>query len=288
MQAVVVSGLICAVALWKQALTKDGAAAAFVCGVCAVLAGWRHTAVLLAFFVTSSAATRISHRCSTYKRRANDDSRGRRWTQVVGSGGVATALAAAHAALLGPGNDSSLLVFWQQQSQPQSRQVEHSVLFASYVAAFAFGAADTWAAELGMLSSAAPRLITQPLRMVPRGTNGGVTLLGTLASACGGFVVGLAACACAPWQSLLPVLGLLVGLLGSAVDSVIGATLQRTSVDSATGAVLSDVDSNTKQCNTVVHVSGRPVLSNTQVNFVVSLICAVVTPITLLLLARWY
>ena len=59
-------------------------------------------------------------------------------------------------------------------------------------------AGDTWASELGTVTSfafdakSAPILITQPWRHVPKGTNGGVSLMGLVASFAGGAVVGLA------------------------------------------------------------------------------------------------
>ena len=59
-------------------------------------------------------------------------------------------------------------------------------------------AGDTWASELGTVISTSfdaktgPMLITQPWRYVPKGTNGGVSLVGLIASFAGGIVVGLA------------------------------------------------------------------------------------------------
>ena len=59
-------------------------------------------------------------------------------------------------------------------------------------------AGDTWASELGTVlnisldSKQEPRLITQPWRHVPKGTNGGVSLVGFIASFAGGLVVGVA------------------------------------------------------------------------------------------------
>ena len=59
-------------------------------------------------------------------------------------------------------------------------------------------AGDTWASELGTVINSSfekknePRLITQPWRHVPKGTNGGVSSVGLVASFAGGIVVGIA------------------------------------------------------------------------------------------------
>ena len=59
-------------------------------------------------------------------------------------------------------------------------------------------AGDTWASELGTVINSSldtnkdPILITQPWRRVPKGTNGGVSLVGLVASFAGGIVVGVA------------------------------------------------------------------------------------------------
>lgn len=58
------------------------------------------------------------------------------------------------------------------------------------VAHYAAVCADTFSSELGILSRAQPRLITSlTLRRVPRGTNGGVTLLGLGAGVVGSIIM---------------------------------------------------------------------------------------------------
>ena len=52
---------------------------------------------------------------------------------------------------------------------------------------------DTWSSELGILSTSQPRLITSCWRRsVAPGTNGAMSLLGTLAAVAGGAIIGLA------------------------------------------------------------------------------------------------
>ena len=59
-------------------------------------------------------------------------------------------------------------------------------------------AGDTWASELGTVINlsgekwSGPILVTNPWRKVPKGTNGGVSLVGLIASFVGGLAVGAA------------------------------------------------------------------------------------------------
>ena len=63
------------------------------------------------------------------------------------------------------------------------------MLLCAYYAGFACCNADTWASEVGTLSTNKPFLITN-FRRVPYGTNGGVSFLGCLMSFLGGMVIG--------------------------------------------------------------------------------------------------
>jgi uncharacterized membrane protein len=146
-----------------------------------------------------------------------------------------------------------------------------------------------------MLSRTPPRLITNLQRTVAPGVNGGVTCLGMAASAAGGLCMG-AAVAGMGWLSgeTQPVmcvvskalqqqglslgpglatlsdgaqqavfwlgLGLISGLAGSVVDSVLGAAVQYSGFDGSTGKVVAQPGPNVK------HISGRAWLSNDAVN----------------------
>ena len=102
-----------------------------------------------------------------------------------------------------------------------------------YTAALAFGAADTYASEIGVLS---PR----PVNIlgggeVPPGTDGGITLLGEVAAFAGGFFlvllggIGFQFFEGVPGLKFLSwvLLATLAGWVGCQLDSVLGATLER-------------------------------------------------------------
>ena len=65
---------------------------------------------------------------------------------------------------------------------------------------FACCLGDTLASELGILSRSPPILITT-LKPVPPGTNGGMSVTGTLASLAGGTLMGLTLALTLLWQN---------------------------------------------------------------------------------------
>lgn len=112
---------------------------------------------------------------------------------------------------------------------------------------YAAVAADTFSSELGILSKSKPRLITSPtLRVVPPGTNGGVTAAGLLAGVFGAFTVALASAVLLPFCAESSLVDRVYwtfaftgwGTLGSVLDSVLGGLLQASVVDKRTGKVV--------------------------------------------------
>lgn len=100
-----------------------------------------------------------------------------------------------------------------------------------YTAALAFGAADTFASEFGVLAGHARSLLTGGT--VAPGTNGGVSLLGEAWAFAGAFTTAvLAGVLFYLFDSPAPAIGTmlvgvtLAGFLGCQVDSVIGETLE--------------------------------------------------------------
>ena len=111
-----------------------------------------------------------------------------------------------------------------------------AICLTPFSSQFACCLGDTLASELGILSSSPPVLITT-LKTVPAGTNGGISVGGTIASGIGGCIVGLvqfvslvvenSVCR-AEWTRLLPTLigwGSAAGIFGSTVcDRLVSAT----------------------------------------------------------------
>ena len=249
--------------LKKKSLNWSGALAAVMVGAVSLAANAVFGSVLLAFFISSSALTKYGNE---RKARIEDGHKAggqRDWVQVAANGGLPTAFAGAHIALRG----LSAPVF-DAAADPVS-----TALACAYLCYYSCCAGDTWSSELGVLSKAEPILITT-LRRCKRGTNGGVSPLGTGAALGGGLVCGAAAVgfgtlAAAPasgavWAALPLCVG--AGLFGSMVDSLLGATLQFSGFDPVKGKVVN------KPGPGVTRISGLNFLDNHAVNFVSALI----------------
>ena len=132
------------------------------------------------------------------------------------------------------------------------------LLLVGIIAHYAAVTADTLSSELGILSKSPPRLITSfTFRQVPPGTNGGVSLTGTLAGALGSALIALSSTLLLPTCNDSSSLGsyengawtlqrrfifaaaiTLWGTLGSLLDSILGGLLQRTVKDRRTGKIV--------------------------------------------------
>ncbi len=202
-----------------RSLSSSGGIAAAVLGTIVFgLGGVGWAVVLLTFFISSSALSKIFRQ----RKRAVDQNfaKGSRRDagQVAANGGASGVLA--------------LSWFLLQQFHP-GHPLSTS-LWLGFCASLAAANADTWATELGILNPHQPVLLTTFSR-VPRGTSGGVTLVGTLASLVGaGVVAGMAGLSdLAGWSppggpSLAGQVLLITaaGVTGALMDSFLGATLQ--------------------------------------------------------------
>ena len=213
--ALVLNSVLGAIAWFapKKLLTPAGLLHAWFLGVLIWgTLGWQGYVVVMFYFLVGSAVTRIGMAQKEAEGIAEKRSGARGPENVWGSALVATlcALGAFLIPLLNPDNSARLFI---------------PLLFLGYVASFSTKLSDTSASEVGKAYGKRTFLITT-LQAVPRGTEGAVSLEGTLAG-----VVASAAIALVGWGvGLIDLLGvglcIIAAFIATNLESVIGATLQ--------------------------------------------------------------
>jgi uncharacterized protein (TIGR00297 family) len=187
------------------ALSGNGAVAAVLVGAIVMgLGGWQWAVLLLAFFISSSILTRAFRGQKAGLGEKYSKGGQRDAGQVLGNGALPALFAGLHA-------------FFPGAAWP----------WLGFAAALAAVNADTWATELGVLSPAPPRLITNLGRTLEKGSSGAVSPWGTAAALAGAGLIGLLAASLSPndrWSLFLLITA--SGFLGSLFDSLLGATVQ--------------------------------------------------------------
>ncbi|KAF4449263.1 hypothetical protein F53441_7425 [Fusarium austroafricanum] len=247
----------------RNSLTPAGIFAATLTAAAHAYHPWNLPFVLLCvFFLAGTRVTHIKEEIkANYTLRSKGTSGGegpRTHVQVLANSLMASVLSILHANQLRkreaafadpntPDPTGSLCFSWGGD-----------LLVIGIIANYAAVAADTFSSELGILSTGQPRLITSPtLRKVPRGTNGGVTLLGLGAGLLGSMIIVttsmmfLPSCneessqtpaGGAPWTMLerRKFMGFMVvwGALGSVLDSFLGGLFQRSVRDVRSGKIV--------------------------------------------------
>lgn len=241
-----------------------------------MLAGYRFAALLLVFFSTSSKVTRLGQEKKRGIEADFKEGGQRNWIQVLANSMIATVLV--------------VILAIQTQGQDKCLDTEDSTvvtaLLGGIVGHYACCNGDTWSSELGMLSSEQPRLITT-FKKVRKGTNGAITIHGLAAAIVAGFaigitfaLIGLLTTECSLdvlWRQLLIVpIAAAAGLIGSLIDSLLGATLQFSGYCTVRKKVVG------KHGPTVIKISGTSMLDNNAVNAISILLTTLVTSITCL------
>ncbi len=261
--AYLLAGIVSYLGYRVGTLTVGGAVAACAVGGTIFGFGGLPWAVLLVLFFVSSSALSFAKSSDTRKLKASEtfEKGGKRdAAQVLANGGIA-----------------ALLSLFSPLATP--------LLFVGYIGALAAATADTWATEIGVLSNRSPLLITTG-KPVPAGTSGGITPLGTGASAAGALCIGLAACVLAvipvfglpsDLAARLPTLlaaGFTGGLAGSLADSVLGATTQAAYFCPQCQV---PTESSVHKCGTrTQHTKGLPIVNNDVVNLIATAVGATV------------
>lgn len=161
-----------------------------------------------------------------------------------------------------------------------------SLAAAACLSSLACACGDTWASEVGSVVGGTPYLVTRCCcKRVPRGTNGGVTLIGLACSLAGGLVVGLSyfiglaifvgfenttGNQDALLQMWVIPLGGVAGFWGSLLDSLLGATVQYSGYSKRKRCVV-----HSPAGEDIRHISGWDLLNNHSVNLVASALTAI-------------
>lgn len=290
----------------KKSLDYSGSISAFIIGFLTFLCSYRFGFILILFYYSSSKFTKFKHE---YKASIEEDYHiggQRNWKQVFASSLLATFIALIYFFICGEdqnisfngdstssgddvflSSDKNLItILWK--TILIHKNMINSYLWIIYIAHYATANADTWSSELGVLSKSNPRLVTTLFfTEVPKGTNGGMSVVGTIAGAGGGLFIGFiywfmsvnvydvinldiqAIVKVLLSQSPVLLYSLLCGVVGSLIDSILGATLQVTYYSTEKKCIIKkyNPDNNGGSHNDdVIIISGIDVLSNEAVN----------------------
>ena len=275
----------------RRSLTPVGIFTAFLTAIAHAVHPWSvFFALLTTFFLAGTAATKVKHAQKAKLTMSSTGEHGagppspRTARQVLANSVFASVLAVAHTVLLyqtGKSDDACLV-------KPGTGTTLADLLPYGIFAQYAAVAADTFASELGILAQEQPVLITDVMALlsfkpkrVPRGTNGGVTTLGTVAGLGGAALMAVMVTTltlfCGGWtyaDKLLLVAAITVwGGFGSLLDSILGGLLQASVVDAKSGRVVEgegglkvSYRQSADQMDERKLVNGQDILDNNGVN----------------------
>ena len=200
-------------ALPKKLLTPAGYLHAWGLGVLVWGSlGWRGYLVVMTYFLAGSAVTRLGQQRKEDAGIAEGRS-GVRGPENVWGSAFAAAVCAIAIAILGA------------VAAPASQQFWLPLLALAYVSSLSTKLSDTTASEVGKAYGRHTFLITS-LKPVPAGTEGAVSLEGTLAGVGGSAVIALVGWGVGLISSWAISLCLVAAFLATTLESLIGATLQ--------------------------------------------------------------
>jgi uncharacterized protein (TIGR00297 family) len=220
------SGLLAFGAYVRRSLTLDGALAAVAVGGLVWMGlGRTGFVVLCTFFLTSTLLGKVAKKQKREFESRYSKGHRRDAFQVIANGGVAACC-------------GGILWYQSHGAAAVSANALATAIGVAGCASLASATGDTWATELGVLSLRDPWHLST-LRRVPRGTSGAVSGLGILVSGLGASTIALTAWILDPRLGLNAALTIaMAGFAGSALDSILGATLQRQYECSRCGATV--------------------------------------------------
>lgn len=195
----------------KKLLTPSGYIHAWVLGVLIWgCLGWRGYTVVMVYFLVGSGVTRIGMARKQAAGIAEKRSGARGPENVWGSALVATLCA---------------LGIWTIRALIPTAALWVTLLWLGYVSSFSTKLSDTTASEVGKAYGKRTFLITT-LKPVPAGTEGAVSLEGTLAGVLGSAVIALVGWAVGIISPIGMGICLIAAFVATNAESLIGATLQ--------------------------------------------------------------
>ena len=204
--------------------------------------GLKYVLPTAVFFILSTFLSKIG------PDNLNKSKGGRNANQVFANGGVGLVLCILHH-------------FYQTE-----------LLYSMFLASIAAANSDTWATEIGKLSSARPIDIISG-KSLAKGESGGITYIGLLGSISGSFVIAIIGFFL-NINILYLIMVFISGILGSLFDSILGSTLQSRFIF-LDGKTIKEE----KGVNSYLY-SGLKCINNNSVN----LICTLSAPIIFILL----
>ncbi|MGD1901227.1 MAG: TIGR00297 family protein [Geitlerinemataceae cyanobacterium] len=202
-----------AFALPKKLLTPAGYLHAWILGVLVWgCLGWRGYAIVMFYFLVGSGVTKIGMKQKEAEGIAEKRGGMRGPENVWGSALVGTLCAIAFAV---SGNAGSMA----------SANAIGQLCLLGYAASFATKLSDTTASEVGKAYGKRTFLITT-LQPVPRGTEGAVSLEGTLAGVVGSLAIAAVAVAVGAIDGVGVLWCAIAAFVATNAESVIGATVQ--------------------------------------------------------------
>ena len=198
------AAVVALLAMRAKSLTAGGAVTATLVGTAAVAAGWPWAALLLLYFVSSTLLSRLGATRKAERTAGVVAKPGARDAWQVSANGAAFAV--------------GLLVAMMTSG------ATHLTASVAAVCALSASAADTWATEIGTLVGHTPRSILT-FQAMHVGESGGVTAPGWFGALAGSTIIAAATALLLPELSASPIV-LVAGMIGTIVDSLVGATVQ--------------------------------------------------------------
>lgn len=240
--------------------TPGAAVLSFICGVLLLSSGFQYFGAVLTFYVLKSSLILYIWRRKLYLGGSTHPYPPLDVCRILVKG-------------LGPALISTCKLLLSYEQSANSNGINCKIADVAFLSYVACCIGHGFSTELASVRFAKPKLITTWRSVMP-GVSGGVTPLGTVASAVGGGLIGVAFCAFSSLSAAreLPpieasaccykyhlILGMLAGLLGSCFSCLLGATLMYSGFDSVSNKVVSHANGAS-----IEHITGIDLLNASQ------------------------